>query len=90
MEGERWSGFSFPVSMAERSKSPRDRSSARADRGARRQRRPKALLAEGPGEYATYDIAPGKATLGHHVAWMLAPQEALDAVDHLGPICEPK
>jgi len=50
---------------------------------ARRQRRAQSTAAEGPGEYATYDIAPGKATLGHHVAWMLAPQEALDAVDHL-------
>ena len=49
---------------------------------------PRVLLAEGPGEYATYDLEPGKPTLGHHFTWMLAPPEAFDAVDHLGPICE--
>ncbi len=47
------------------------------------------LIADGPGEYATYDVAPGKATLGHHIAWMLAPNEAWDMLDHLGPVCEP-
>jgi len=46
------------------------------------------LLSEGPGEYATYDLVPGKATLGHHVTWMFAPNEAWDMVDHLGPLCE--
>jgi len=48
----------------------------------------KALLAEGPGEYATYDVNADGAKLGHHVTWMVAPPEAWDAVDHLGPICE--
>jgi hypothetical protein len=47
------------------------------------------LLAEGPGEYATYDLVPGKATLAHSITWMLAPNDAWDMVDHLGPICEP-
>jgi hypothetical protein len=48
----------------------------------------KVLLAEGPGEFATYDVGGG---LGNHVTWMVAPDDAWDAVDHLGPICdEPK
>jgi len=46
------------------------------------------LIAEGPGEYATYDLTPGKAALGHHVAWMISPSEAWEMLDHLGPICE--
>ncbi len=48
----------------------------------------KVALAEGPGEYATYDLAAGKAPLGHHVTWMLAPPEAWESIDHLGPVCE--
>lgn len=50
----------------------------------------KVLLAEGPGEYATYDVAAGSAPLGHHISWMIAPAEAWEAVDFLGPICEQK
>jgi hypothetical protein len=48
----------------------------------------KVALAEANGDYATYDLAPGKATLGRKVSWMIAPPEAWDAIDHLGPICE--
>jgi hypothetical protein len=48
----------------------------------------KVALAEANGEYATYDLAPGRATLGHHIAWMLAPPQAWDAIDYLGPICD--
>jgi hypothetical protein len=48
----------------------------------------KVALAEGNGQYATYDLAPGRATLGHRVVWMLAPPQAWDAIDHLGPICD--
>jgi hypothetical protein len=48
----------------------------------------KVLLAEGPGEYATYDLAPGTAKLGHHITYLAAPADAWDAVDHLGPICD--
>jgi hypothetical protein len=46
------------------------------------------LIADGPGEYATYDLAPGKATLGHHIEWMLAPADAWEMLDHLGPVCD--
>lgn len=48
----------------------------------------KVALAEANGQYATYDLAPGRATLGHRIVWMLAPDEAWQAIDHLGPICE--
>ena len=45
-------------------------------------------LAEANGAYATYDLAPERATLGHRFVWMLAPPAAWEAVDHLGPICD--
>ncbi|HEY5950613.1 MAG TPA: hypothetical protein VIV40_34210 [Kofleriaceae bacterium] len=48
----------------------------------------KVALAEGNGEYVTYDLSPERATLGHSVVWMLAPPQAWDAIDHLGPICD--
>jgi hypothetical protein len=44
----------------------------------------KALFAEGPGEFAIYDPS-GK--LARQVTWMIAPAEAWDMVDHLGPLC---
>ena len=46
------------------------------------------LIADGPGEYATYDLTPGKAALGHHITWMIAPDDAWEMLDHLGPICD--
>ena len=48
----------------------------------------KVALAEGNGQYVTYDLSPDRATLGHRVEWMLAPPQAWDAIDHLGPICD--
>lgn len=48
----------------------------------------KVALAEANGEYVTYDLGGGRAALGHKVTWMLAPPQAWDAVDHLGPICD--
>ncbi len=50
---------------------------------------PRVLLAEGPGEYATYDMAGGATTHAKTVSWMAAPPEAWEAVDHIGPICDP-
>jgi hypothetical protein len=47
------------------------------------------LLAEAPGEYATYDLVPGGASLGHAVTWLLAPDLAFRMIDHLGPQCPP-
>lgn len=47
----------------------------------------KVALAEANGQYATYDLAPGRASLGRRVVWMLAPPEAWQAIDSLGPLC---
>jgi hypothetical protein len=48
----------------------------------------KVALAEANGLYATYDLAPGRATLGRRVMWMIAPAEAWQAIDNLGPLCD--
>lgn len=47
----------------------------------------KALVAEGPGEYSTYDVADGKATLARHLVWLRPHPDSYEAVDHLGPLC---
>jgi hypothetical protein len=89
-KAERFSGFFVPASggtaikVTEGQDHPLVLSAALVDNAGA-----KVLLAEGPGEYATYDLAADKPALGHHVTWMLAPAEAFDAIDHLGPICEP-
>jgi hypothetical protein len=85
---ERFSGFFVPtangaVKVTEGQEHPLVLSAALVDGGGA-----KSLLAEGPGEYATYDLTADGAKLGHHVTWMVAPTEAWDAVDHLGPICD--
>ncbi len=49
----------------------------------------KVLVADGTGEYSTYDLANGAATLGRHVVWMIDDPEAYGGVDHLGPECPP-
>jgi hypothetical protein len=85
---ERESGFWIPVQgravkVTEGQEHPLPVSAVLADgRGA------KVALAEANGQYATYDLAPGKATLGHRLVWMLAPAQAWEAIDHLGPICD--
>jgi hypothetical protein len=90
-KADRFSGFFIPgpgasaIKVTEGQEHPLVLSAALVDAtGA------KVLLAEGPGEYATYGLAPERAALGHHVRWMLAPEDAWEAVDHLGPICEPE
>jgi hypothetical protein len=86
---ERFSGFFVPaqggaVKVTDGQEHPLVLTAALADaQGA------KVLLAEGPGTYATYDIAGGTPTLGRTVTWMLAPPEAWEAIDHIGPVCEP-
>jgi hypothetical protein len=50
---------------------------------------PKVLVADGTGEYSTYDLANGTATLGRHVVWMIDDPQAYGGVDHLGPECPP-
>jgi hypothetical protein len=86
---ERYSGFwvpgadGKPVKVEEGQTHPLALAAVLIDRGG-----PKALLAEGPGEYATYDLTSGKPVLARHVTWMLAPNDAWDMVDHLGAVCE--
>ena len=47
----------------------------------------KVLVAEGPGEYSTYDLGPGKATSGRHLVWLVPHPDSYEAIDHLGPVC---
>jgi hypothetical protein len=47
----------------------------------------KVLVAEGAGEYATYDLAAGGAKLARHLPWLALPPEAYAVDDHLGPSC---
>ncbi|MFN0246154.1 MAG: hypothetical protein ACKV2T_04555 [Kofleriaceae bacterium] len=49
----------------------------------------KVLVADGTGEYSTYDLANGAAALGRHLVWMIDDPRAYGAVDHLGPECPP-
>ena len=85
---ERWSGIfaagadGKPVKL-ETGDHPLVLSAALIDRGGA-----KALLAEAPGTYSTYELgaAPGKPA--HAITWMLAPTEAWEGVDRLAPPCE--
>ncbi len=47
----------------------------------------KVLVAEGAGEYATYDLAGGAAKLARHLVWLVLPPEAYAVDDQLGPSC---
>jgi hypothetical protein len=88
---ERFSGFFVPgpggaaVKIIDGQTHPLVLSAVLADGGG-----PRVLLAEGPGEYATYDLVGGNAIHARTVAWMLAPADAWEAVDHIGPICDPQ
>ncbi len=46
----------------------------------------KVLLAEGAGEYATYDLTAG-ARLARHVVWLIAAPEAYALDERIGPVC---
>jgi hypothetical protein len=52
-----------------------------ADRGGGR-----VLVAEGPGEYATYDLTAG-ARLARHLVWLHLPPEAYAIDERIGPSC---
>jgi hypothetical protein len=45
------------------------------------------MVAEGPGEYATYDLAAGAARLARHVTWLRLPPEAYAIDERIGPSC---
>lgn len=47
----------------------------------------KVLLATGEGEYTAYDLSPGRAAVGRHLTWLLAPVDAYAVEDTLGPEC---
>ncbi|HEY1547667.1 MAG TPA: hypothetical protein VGG28_07605 [Kofleriaceae bacterium] len=90
-KAERWSGFfvpgadGAPQKVTEGLTHPLALSAVLVDHSGAR-----VILAEGPGEYATYDITPpGGAKLGQLVTWMAAPDDEWAAIDHLGPTCEP-
>jgi hypothetical protein len=89
-KAERWSGFfvagadGSPVQVTEGLTHPLALSTMLLD-----QKGPRVLLAEGPGEYATYDLSPTGAKLGHHITWGTASDDDWAAIDHLGPQCEP-
>jgi hypothetical protein len=51
---------------------------------------PRVLIAEGPGEYATYDLggpATGLARLARHLVWLRLPAEAYAIDERIGPVC---
>jgi hypothetical protein len=45
------------------------------------------MVAEGPGEYATYDLAGGAARLARHLTWLRLPRDAYTIDERLGPSC---
>jgi hypothetical protein len=47
------------------------------------------MVAEGPGEYATYDLAAGTARLARHLTWVRLPREAYAIDERIGPRCGP-
>lgn len=49
----------------------------------------KVMIADGTGEYSTYDLANGAATLARHLVWFIDDPEAYGHTDHLGPDCPP-
>jgi hypothetical protein len=87
-KGERFSGFwivgpdGAPSKVTEGQKHPLALTAILADKTG-----PKTLVAEGPGEYATYTLDGGKATIAHHLVWLLPHPDSYDALDHLGPPC---
>lgn len=49
----------------------------------------KVLLADGAGEYSTFDLAADGARLARHVVWLLADPAAYGVDDRVGPVCDP-
>lgn len=45
------------------------------------------LVAEGPGEYSTYELAAGKATPARHLTWLRLAPDAYAIDDRIGPSC---
>lgn len=89
-KAETFAGFFVPgpdgqaVRVTEGQDHPLLLSAVLADRSGAR-----VLLAEGPGEYSTYDLVVGAARLGRHLVWLRMPAEDYESDDHIGPTCEP-
>jgi hypothetical protein len=47
----------------------------------------RALVAQGAGEYAIYDLAGGAATLARHLVWLRLSEDAYALDERLGPSC---
>lgn len=45
------------------------------------------VIAEGPGEYATYDVTGNGAQLARHLTWLRLPREAYALDERIGPLC---
>lgn len=85
---ERWGGIFAPAAdgtptRLDTGDHPLALSAALIDNGG-----PKALLADGPGAYATFDVVPPPGRRARAITWMLASHDAWDAVDRLAPACE--
>lgn len=87
-KGERYSGFFIvgpdgaPVKVTEGQEHALALTAVLADKtGA------KVLIAEGPGEYATYALGGGMAKVGRHLVWLRPHPDSFEALDHLGPVC---
>jgi hypothetical protein len=50
---------------------------------------PRALLAEGTGEYTAYDLRGGTAAVGRHLVWLVDNPEAYADLGRIGPECGP-
>ena len=50
---------------------------------------PKALVAEGAGEYSTYDLTAGTAKLARHLVWLILAADVYALDERIGPSCEP-
>jgi hypothetical protein len=48
---------------------------------------PKALLAEGAGEYTTYDLTGGGARVARHLVWLVLGPDAYAIDERIGPQC---
>jgi hypothetical protein len=48
---------------------------------------PRALVAEGSGEYTTYELTAGAAKVARHVVWLVLPPEAYVVDEQIGPSC---
>jgi hypothetical protein len=88
-KAETFAGFFFagPDGKASRVSEGQDHplllSAVLADRSGAR-----AMVAEGPGEYAVYDAATGKPSLARHLTWLRLAPDAYELDERIGPSCE--